>query len=587
MGEGSKYPAGILICERLYESVKPALSGKKLAEYPVEVYPQNCSANCLKSREFKDAAERISEICSFFCVLTCSYPDISVDLDEYSDRLIKTRQGAELLIPADLISEINSAGEYFLFPSGSAENADRISHLPFAEFKENNLSGIVVPDTGAGAVTEEFIRGLEKQLDVPVRVEKTGLDFFENYLAGLLYKAGYKRMMSEFWRSEAEREELSRKVSDSLMAMDMLGLLVGLKDEENVIETTIEFISMLCSPEQVVYAGVRDGKINGVSKLKQNLETISGIDLSPGTDLKGVTEKISSDGVILPVTVWGEIVGLLSVEGVLSPAESESCMSTIRLFLPLCGLAVKNARNYHDLETAIAERDEEIELRKEAEKNLSAAIRKLNLLSGVTRHDILNQIIVANFYLETAIEDSPDCRERLGPVKKSIDEIHRQIEFTKNYQDLGILPPSWQNSPQLIRRCFEERDYPACISVEIDLPETEFLADAMLGKAFCNVISNAYNHAEGMKNLKITGRPAGDAFLVTIADDGEGVPDDKKDLIFKAGHGKNHGYGLFLVKEILGLTGIEIRETGVPGEGAVFEIEIPSGSWRFTEILSP
>ena len=40
--------------------------------------------------------------------------------------------------------------------------------------------------------------------------------------------------------------------------------------------------------------------------------------------------------------------------------------------------------------------------------------------------------------------------------------------------------------------------------------------------------------------------------------------------------------GLFFVREILDLTGITIRETGEPGNGARFEIAVPKGMYRFT-----
>ena len=46
--------------------------------------------------------------------------------------------------------------------------------------------------------------------------------------------------------------------------------------------------------------------------------------------------------------------------------------------------------------------------------------------------------------------------------------------------------------------------------------------------------------------------------------------------------GKNTGLGMFLVQEILSLTGITIKETGVPGTGARFEINIPNGKYPIT-----
>ena len=39
--------------------------------------------------------------------------------------------------------------------------------------------------------------------------------------------------------------------------------------------------------------------------------------------------------------------------------------------------------------------------------------------------------------------------------------------------------------------------------------------------------------------------------------------------------------------EILGITGISIRETGVPGTGARFEMTVPQGAYRFTGATAP
>jgi len=53
-----------------------------------------------------------------------------------------------------------------------------------------------------------------------------------------------------------------------------------------------------------------------------------------------------------------------------------------------------------------------------------------------------------------------------------------------------------------------------------------------------------------------------------------------KNRIFEQAFGKHTGYGLFLVKEILGITGIGIKETGDESQGARFEMEIPKEYYR-------
>jgi len=71
--------------------------------------------------------------------------------------------------------------------------------------------------------------------------------------------------------------------------------------------------------------------------------------------------------------------------------------------------------------------------------------------------------------------------------------------------------------------------------------------------------------------------------IVSYQDNGPGVPLKEKERIFEKGRGHGTGLGLFLSKEVLAITGITIRETGTPGEGARFEMLIPPGQFRFVE----
>jgi signal transduction histidine kinase len=55
-----------------------------------------------------------------------------------------------------------------------------------------------------------------------------------------------------------------------------------------------------------------------------------------------------------------------------------------------------------------------------------------------------------------------------------------------------------------------------------------------------------------------------------------------KEKMFGKGFGKDHGFGLFLSREILAITGISITEMGEPGKGAKFVMTIPSCGLRAT-----
>ena len=71
--------------------------------------------------------------------------------------------------------------------------------------------------------------------------------------------------------------------------------------------------------------------------------------------------------------------------------------------------------------------------------------------------------------------------------------------------------------------------------------------------------------------------------MIVYEDDGIGISDKIRPVLFERGKGKNTGYGMFLIREILTITGFTISETGEPGKGVRFEIVVPEGSFRMTD----
>jgi signal transduction histidine kinase len=76
--------------------------------------------------------------------------------------------------------------------------------------------------------------------------------------------------------------------------------------------------------------------------------------------------------------------------------------------------------------------------------------------------------------------------------------------------------------------------------------------------------------------VKVHGKICEHNGVLVYEDDGQGIPEEEKEKIFLRGYGKNTGLGLFLIKEILAITGITIVENGIYGMGARFEMKFRS-----------
>ncbi len=219
--------------------------------------------------------------------------------------------------------------------------------------------------------------------------------------------------------------------------------------------------------------------------------------------------------------------------------------------------------------------------RKAMECAIQGANRKLNLLNSIIRHDLLNQITVLQGYLELAGLEDTDF-PYLGRLTETTERLRRLAEFTRDYQELGVRGPVWQGVRGGIGNAFAQRS-PEGIAFEAEVdPELSILADPLLERVFYNLVDNTTVHGEDATAIRLGVAATDEGVTLIYEDNGVGVPAQDKEEIFKRGAGKHSGLGLFLSREILSLTGLTIRETGVPGEGVHFEIDVPKGRFRYS-----
>jgi signal transduction histidine kinase len=96
------------------------------------------------------------------------------------------------------------------------------------------------------------------------------------------------------------------------------------------------------------------------------------------------------------------------------------------------------------------------------------------------------------------------------------------------------------------------------------------------------MLENAIRHGENVSTVHFSSRESGNELILVCEDNGVGVDADSKKHLFQRGFGKHTGYGLYLIQEILSISGITIKENGEPGKGARFEMVVPKGMWRMT-----
>ncbi len=220
--------------------------------------------------------------------------------------------------------------------------------------------------------------------------------------------------------------------------------------------------------------------------------------------------------------------------------------------------------------------------RKLAEEALKETNKKLNLLGSVTRHDLMNRISAIEGYaqmLSEMVPTEPSMQKCASSILDLVESARRQIAFTRDYQDMGVKAPRWQRVETLAEKAASSVHLNG-IRLKLETGPVEVFADPLIEKVFINLLDNSVMHGEITADIRISFRDLDDLGVILFEDDGVGVAAPHKERIFHQAFGRNTGYGLFLAREILGITGISIRETGLEGEGARFEIKIPKEHYR-------
>lgn len=213
--------------------------------------------------------------------------------------------------------------------------------------------------------------------------------------------------------------------------------------------------------------------------------------------------------------------------------------------------------------------------------DLEAANRRLSLLSAITRHDIANQLVVIDGYLTLLREEprGPDAPTQVERLAAAVDRVRAMVRFMRDYPAIGAQAPAWLGLRETAERAIRSVGLGG-VAVENRLPELAVFVDPLFERVFSTLIENAVRHGGPVTRIRLEAAPVAAGLLVAVEDDGVGVAAADKARIFEQGIGRNTGLGLFLASEILDSMGMGIVETGVPDEGARFEILIPAERLR-------
>jgi DNA-binding response OmpR family regulator len=209
------------------------------------------------------------------------------------------------------------------------------------------------------------------------------------------------------------------------------------------------------------------------------------------------------------------------------------------------------------------------------------ARKNLTMFSGLTRHDILNQLMIISGSLELAADDvkEPALLQNLARAQTATATIQRQITFSREYENLGAGVPLWQPLKTVIRQAFLELQSDT-LTLELPKDAIEVFADPILDKVFFHLFTYTEKYGNAVTRITVSYGQTAHGLIIFVSDNGVGISPADRHLLFDKKPGKERLPGPFLAERILEVTGMSIRETGDEKDGMLFEIVVPYEVFR-------
>ncbi len=212
------------------------------------------------------------------------------------------------------------------------------------------------------------------------------------------------------------------------------------------------------------------------------------------------------------------------------------------------------------------------------EDGLLAVGQKFRHLNAEIRHDILNQLTILIGFLQFSEDLATDdkFRDFIGKEIVAGEKIQRLIEFTREYQDIAEQGPCWFDCATLLGKVVNEVGEDKAVFTPLR-DKWEIFAHPMIESAIERLLHYVLLERRPSVPAKIIVEETSEGLNITVEDYAVPVPPAEKNLIFERGHGKA-GIELWLVRELLSLSGISIIEDG--DTGGRFVMTVPGSLVR-------
>ncbi|MEA2136021.1 MAG: hypothetical protein QOC68_3930 [Solirubrobacteraceae bacterium] len=219
---------------------------------------------------------------------------------------------------------------------------------------------------------------------------------------------------------------------------------------------------------------------------------------------------------------------------------------------------------------------------------IASSLRHEQRLSAELSHELRTPLarIIGEVELLERRERSPEARaDAYAAIARSANQMSEILETlmaaARADAGLGTGRSELATTLQSLRRRWEESAGP--VALELDTSGSRLVAGVdreVVERILSPLLENGRRHARS--RVRVDARTTDGRLVVTVADDGPGIPDDARERIFEPGvrlaasdASGGAGLGLSLARRLARAAGGDVTAEPPDGEGAVVRVELP------------
>lgn len=202
--------------------------------------------------------------------------------------------------------------------------------------------------------------------------------------------------------------------------------------------------------------------------------------------------------------------------------------------------------------------------------------------NSLLRHDIRNGLQIVRSHAELVESAEVDRLQTSGEaIDRQVDSLNELIKEVRAVST--VLLEEADPEPIDLGVMLEDvvataRESHQAATFELDTPDQFFVTGTRaLVPVFTNLLNNAVQHTSTDATVRVIGQQSEGSVVVTVEDDGPGIPETDRDRIFERGvsDDEDGGLGLHIVATIIERSGGSVRVTDSDLGGAAFVVTLP------------